>query len=63
MKTQKKKTQKAKELVANLCDKCYTHLKQALNHGLVLKYVHRAIKSNQEAWLKPFIDRNTKLKK
>ena len=26
--------------------------KQALNHGLVLKKVHRVIKFNQKAWLK-----------
>ena len=28
--------------------------KQALNHGLILKDVHRVIKFNQEAWLKPY---------
>ena len=38
-------------------------LKQALNHGLILKSVHRVIQFNQEAWLKPYIDMNTKLKK
>ena len=38
-------------------------LKQALNHGLILKKVHRAIKFNQKAWLKPYIDMNTKLRK
>ena len=38
-------------------------LKQALNHGLILKDVHRVIKFNQEAWLKPYIDMNTKLRK
>ena len=27
-------------------------LKQALNHGLILKKVHRVIQFNQEAWLK-----------
>ena len=37
-------------------------LKQALNHGLILKYVHRVIKFNQEAWLKSYIDMNTKLR-
>ena len=37
-------------------------LKQALNHRLILKDVHRVIKFNQEAWLKPYIDMNTKLR-
>ena len=35
-------------------------LKQALNLGLILKKVHRVIKFNQRAWLKPHIDMNTK---
>ena len=35
-------------------------LKQALNHGLVFKKVHRVIKYKQEAWLKHYIDMNTK---
>ena len=38
-------------------------LKQALNHGLILKKVHRVIQFNQKAWLKPYIDMNTKLRK
>ena len=37
-------------------------LKQALNHGLILKEVHRVIQFNQEAWLKPYIDMNTELR-
>ena len=37
-------------------------LKQALNHGLVLKKVHRVIKFNQKPWLKPCIDMNSKLR-
>ena len=38
-------------------------LKEALNHGLKLKKVHRIIEFNQEAWLKPYIDMNTELRK
>ena len=34
-------------------------LKQALDHGLKLKKVHRVIEFNQEAWLKKYIDMNT----
>ena len=37
-------------------------LKQALNHGLILKKVYRVIRFNQAAWLKPYIDMNTKLR-
>ena len=38
------------------------NIKQALNHGLVLKKVHRVIKFHQKAWLKLYIDMNTELK-
>ena len=38
-------------------------LKQALNHGLKLKKVHRIIEFNQESWLKAYIDMNTELRK
>ena len=37
-------------------------LKQTLNHGLILKKLDRVIQFNQEAWLKPYIDINTKLR-
>ena len=30
------------------------NLKQALNHGLVFKKIHRMSKLNQNAWLKPY---------
>ena len=36
-------------------------LKEVLNHRLILKKVHRVVQFNQEAWLKPYIDINTKL--
>ena len=38
------------------------NLKQALNHGLVFKKVHKVIKFNQNAWLKPYIDMNNDLR-
>ena len=38
-------------------------LKQALNHGLVLRKVYRVIQFNQDDWLKPYIDIDTKLRK
>ena len=38
------------------------NLKQALNHGLIMKVVHGVIKFIQKAWLKPYIDLNTKLR-
>ena len=34
-------------------------LKQWLNHGLILKKVHRVIIFRQEAWLKPYTNMNT----
>ena len=37
-------------------------LKQALNHGLILKKVHAVISFNHAAWLKPYIDMNTELR-
>ena len=37
-------------------------LKQALNHGLVLKEMHKVIQFNQKAWLKLYIDMNNKFR-
>ena len=38
-------------------------LKQALNHGLKSKKICRILEFNQEAWLKPYIEVNTELRK
>ena len=59
---------KCKKPVCNLFNKkkYVAHiktLKQALNHELKLEKIHRVIKFNQEAWLKPYIDMNTELRK
>ena len=59
---------KCKKLVCNLFNKkiYVVHinaLKQALNHGLKLKKIHRVIKFNKKEWLKPYIDMNTELRK
>ena len=57
---ERKKLEKVEKLVCSIEDKekYVIHiraLKQALNNGLILKDVHRVIKFNQEAWLKPYI--------
>ena len=62
------KIEKVTKLVADLHNnteyvKQIRNLKQALNNGFVLKKVHRVIKFNQNAWLKPYIDMNTDLTK
>ena len=62
------KINKCKKLVCNLYDKKkyvvhINSLKQALNHGLKLKKIHRIIEFIQEAWLKPYTDMNTELRK
>ena len=62
------KIDKCNKLVCNLFNKKkyvihINSLKQALNHGLKLKKIHRVIEFNQEEWLKPYIDMNTELRK
>ena len=62
------KIDKCKKLVCDLHNKLkyvvhIKSLKQALNHGLKLKRVHRVIEFSQKAWLKPDIDMNTELRK
>ena len=59
---------KCSKLVCNLYDENdnvvhMRSLKQALDHGLNLKKVHRVIQFNQETWLKEYIDMNTELRK
>ena len=62
------KIEKVKKLLANIDDKTeyviyIRNLKQALNHGLVLKKLHRIIEFKEKAWLKSCIDMNTNLRK
>ena len=63
----RKKIEKCRKLVCDFFDKkkYVVHikaLKEALNHGLILKKVHRVIQFNQKAWLKPYIDMKTKFR-
>ena len=55
---ERKKVGKVEKLVCDIDEKekYVIHigdLKQALNHGIILKTVHRVIQFNQKAWLKP----------
>ena len=57
------KINKCSKLVCNLYDEnnYVVHirsLKQALDHGLILKKVPRVIQFSQEVWLKEYIDMN-----
>ena len=66
--SERMKIDKCNKLVCNLFNKkkYVTHinsLKQALNHGLKLRKIHRVIEFYQEEWLKPYIDMNTELRK
>ena len=62
------KINKCSKLVCNLYDKnnYVVHirsLKEALNHGLILKKFHEVTQFNQKAWLKEYIGMNTELRK
>ena len=62
------KIDKCKKLVFNLLNKKkyvvhINSLKQALNHGLKSKKIHRVIEFNQKVWFKLYIDMNTELRK
>ena len=59
---------RCKKLICNLSNKKkyiihVNSLKQALNHGLKLKKIHRVIEFNKKEWLKPYIGMNTELRK
>ena len=61
------KPAKVEKLVPNLWDKeryvlHYRNLKFYLSQGLKLKKVHRVLQFKQEAWLKPYIEKNTALR-
>ena len=65
---ERKKAEKVEKLIWSIEDKekYVIHIrasKQALNHGLKLKEVYRIIQFKQKAWLKPYIDMNTELRK
>ena len=65
---EKMKIGKCNKLVCSLYDKkdYVVHirsLKQALNHRIILKKVHRVTQFNQKAWLKAYIDVNAELRK
>ena len=62
-------------LTINKCRKLTPNLQHKLNYivhidnlqyyiskGLVLKKIHRVVKFNQSAWLKPYIEKNSKLR-
>ena len=60
--------ERVEKIAANLHDKNeylihIRNLKQALNHGLVLKKVQRVIQFNQKTWAKSYIEINTELRK
>jgi hypothetical protein len=39
------------------------HLKFCLENGLLLKKIHKAIRFKEKAWLAPYIDFNTEIRK
>ena len=62
------KTEKVEKLVANLHDKIecviqIRNLMQELNQILVFKNVYRVTEINQKAWLRPYVDMNSNLRK
>ena len=65
---EKTKIEKVKKLAASLNDQTEyviiqtRNLKQSLNHGLVLKNLHRIIIFKQTACSTPYVDMNTDLR-
>lgn len=58
---------KSKKLIANLYNKYnyaihYVYLKKCIEHGLILRKVHRVITFRQRPYLKQYIELNTKLR-
>ena len=58
----KMEIEKVEKLVTHVYDKNeyviqIRNLKQVLNHGFILKKVHKVVKLNQNVWLKLYIDR------
>ena len=65
---ERKKVNKVEKLICRIeyKEKFVIHIrdvKQVLNHGLVLRKVHRVILFNQKDWLKPYIDMYAELRK
>ena len=63
----KMKVNGVEKLIPNLYDKksYVIHikaLKQALDHGLILKKIHRCIRFKQSPWMKEYIEHNTRLR-
>ena len=61
------KIDKCEKLMFNLYDmKIYDidirALKETLDHELILEKVHKVIKFNKEAWLRPYIETNAALR-
>lgn len=58
---------RTEKLISNLYNKYnyvihYVHLKKCLEHGLLLRKIHRVITFRQSAYLKEYIELNTKLR-
>ena len=65
---ERQKIEKVEKLIFSIEDRekyviHITSLKEALNHGLILRKVHRIIQFKQKAWSKLYMDMNTELRK